>query len=109
MEGEGVARICKEIQQSGYKLARVSHDNDTSTMAQIKKTFPVCIEELDVGHAAKNICKKVKELGRIHKKLVGFGEKVKRRFQELAYKSKGDVENFKKRWDTAILHWCGLP
>ncbi len=73
-------------------------------MAQIKKTFSVCIEELDARHAAKNICKKVKELGRVHKKLVGFREKVKKRFQNLAYKSKRDVENFKKRWNTAILY-----
>jgi hypothetical protein len=89
MEGEGVARICKKLKEENYELIRVSHDNDASTMAQIKDVFPTCIEELDVGHAANNICKKVKEMGREHKVLVGFGEKVKRRFQDLAYKAKG--------------------
>ncbi len=76
-------------------------------MAQIKEIFVEYIEELDVGHGAKNICKKVKELGREHKALIGFGEKVKRRFQDLAYKSKRDVKGFKKGWNTAIQHWCG--
>ena len=108
MEGEGVARICKEIKKEGYKLHSVSHDNDASTMAQIWDVFPECVEKLDVGHAAKNICKKVKELGRtVHKGLVGFGEKAKRIFQMLAHEAKGDEEKFKKGLDVAIDHWCG--
>ena len=63
IEGEGMMRICKKVFETGYKLLLVSHDNDASTMKQILDVFPECIEKLDVGHAAKNICKKVKELG----------------------------------------------
>lgn len=108
MEGEGVARVCKEIADSGYKFLSVSHDNDASSMAQILDKFPDCIEKLDVGHAAKNICKKVKELGRgVHKALVGFGEKAKRRFQQLVYQSEGDLQVFRDGLDIAIKHWCG--
>jgi hypothetical protein len=108
MEGEGVTRVCKEIGDNGYKFTSVSHDNDASSMAQILDKFPDCIEKLDVGHAAKNICKKVKELGRSgHKALVGFGEKVKRRFQQLAHQSEGDLQVFKEGLDIAIEHWCG--
>ncbi len=108
MEGEGVARICKQIQQDGYKLNSVSHDNDASSMSQVHSLFPDCVEKLDVGHAAKNICKKVKELAKGgHKTLIGFGEKVKRRFQSLAYSAKGSEEEFIRGLDISIDHWCG--
>ena len=56
--------------------------------AQILKCFPDCIEKLDVGHAAKNIYKRVKLLAKDHKALQGFGEKVKRRFQYLSMRQK---------------------
>jgi hypothetical protein len=77
-------------------------------MAQILDKFPDCIEKLDVGHTAKNICKKVKELGRGgHKALVRFGEKAKRRFQQLAHQSKEDLQVFREGLDIAIKYWCG--
>jgi len=108
MEGEGVARICKELKKEDYILVRVSHDNDASTMAQIRAVYPNCIEELDVGHAAKNFNKKVIELGKEYPDLKGWGERAKRRFQDLAYSANGDVEYFKKGWDTSMLHWCNI-
>ena len=59
MEEEGVSRICKAILEDKYVMHKVSHDNDVSSMSQIHKAFLECIEQLDVGHAAKNIAKKV--------------------------------------------------
>lgn len=70
------------------------------------KVFPECIERLDIRYASKNVYKKVIELGKVHKELVGFGQKVKRRFQTLAYEAKEDIEVFSKGLDIAILHWC---
>lgn len=108
MEGEGIARICQEIMKDGYKLASIVHDNDASTMAQIKEYFPNCTEKLDVGHAAKNICKKVKEVARNRvKELLGFGERIKRRLQDLIHSSKGDANKFSEGLDNSIRHWSG--
>ena len=107
MEGEGVSRVCKMVMDAGYVIRSMSHDNDASSMAQVTAVFPDVIEMLDVGHASKNVCKKVKLLGKEFKELGGFGEKVKRRFQTLAYGAKGDVSYFVLGLDRSVKHWCG--
>lgn len=60
MEGERVIRICMQIIKDKYKITSISHDNDVSTMSHIKKNFLLVKKQSDIGHAAKNLCKKVK-------------------------------------------------
>ena len=109
MEGEGVARICAQVKADGYEIATISHDNDASSMAQIRDTFPNAVECLDIGHAAKNICEKVKTLAKCAdmKELRGFGERTKRWFQLVAHNANGDVTYYKENLQNGVAHWSG--
>lgn len=106
MEGKGVANICNEIKGGGYKITTVSHDNDASSMAQIQEHFSSAIECLDIGHAAKNVCEKVKFAAKCQdgKELKGYGERIKCWFQKVAYESHGNVVYFETHLLNGISH-----
>jgi hypothetical protein len=106
MEREKVARICKLIEQDEYKLVRIVHNNDASTMKQINDVFKDCKELLDVGYTFRNVLKKVKILAAVTVELKGYGERIKRTFQRLVHNAQRAKEKFKKDLDIALKHYC---
>lgn len=106
MEGAGVINICEQMKKDGYHIVSISHDNDASTMKHISEAFPKAIEKLDPGHAAKNIYKKVKELGKEFSELYGFGERVRRRFNQVTHSCGGDPMKFRTDLLNSLKHWC---
>lgn len=107
MEGEGTMRICKLMKSGGYIMVGVSHDNDASCMANVKEYFPNVVEHLDIGHAAKNLCQKVRDAAHGCDELYGYGDRVKRWFQKAARECGGDSTKFANLLKHSVNHWSG--
>jgi len=95
MEGIGVKWIAESLKKAGLSIGSVSHDNDSSSMNNIRAVFPDAKEFLDVGHAAKNLKKKVIALAKSHPEIKGFGERVQRDFRSIVKKYLGQPEKIR--------------
>ena len=76
-------------------------------MHQILEVFFNYIKQLDIEHAAKSVYKKIKAIVKLGcSNLKGYAERIKMRFQSVAYECKRNVDKFCKNMDISLQYWC---
>ena len=63
MEGYGVNKVMQNLQKEGILVKSFTHDANASTLNIIQKYFPNSIEHLDINHSAKNLKRRIKNIG----------------------------------------------
>jgi uncharacterized protein with HEPN domain len=108
--GRAVERIMEMLKRDSLQIVTFSHDADSSTTQIVKKYFPTAIEQLDVGHAAKNLKKRIIESSHQERfaQLRGFGERVQRDFRTILKTWKGSPEMIKMKILNMAKHYSGL-
>jgi len=109
MEGVGIRKILDQMKRDNITLKYYSHDDDSCSRSLIREYFPKALEYLDIGHAAKNIKKKIIEAGRNteYHQLRGFGERMQRDFRFLVKKYHKDPKILSYQIMNMADHYSG--
>lgn len=107
MEGFGVRTILEKCLDDGLQITHYAHDDDGCTRKIVQELYPNALEYLDIGHAAKNLKKKVitasKEDG--CSQLKGFGERTQRDFRTLVRTHFDDTKTLKEKITNMTAHY----
>lgn len=124
MEGFGVSQICKRLKSENFTIANITHDNDASTVLQVKESFPEIQEFLDNNHTRKNIVKALDEVRKDFVKLkkelksekIDIGkdftldemDRISKNFRNSALQSAGNPKLFQNRFLNYWNHSFGM-
>jgi hypothetical protein len=111
MEGAGVMEIMTELDQMKFKVTRLLHDKDASTLLQVMDVFEDVEECLCLNHGVKNFKKAIRRVmdrnSGAFKYMQNLDSRSAQAMRLFLLESKGDEHVFKKKVEQKIDHYCG--
>ncbi len=120
MEGYGVVKIMESLKIKGYKVTKIIHDKDSSTLRNVMDIYEdveevLCLREIKLifkfdmlVHGCKNFRKKLEKVEKKYPALKKLASRSAKAMKKLIKDSQGNETIFVKEMDMKIDHYFGI-